>query len=67
MLLLPRVCEQVSLPQAVAMASRNPARAIGLEDRGEIAAGQRADLIRMHDRDGMPGVRAVWRAGERIA
>jgi len=67
MLLLPRVCEQVSLPQAVAMASRNPARAIGLEDRGEIAAGQRADLIRVHDRDGMPGVRAVWRAGERVA
>ena len=67
MLLLPRVCEEISLPQAVAMATRNPARAIGLQDRGEIAAGQRADLIRVHDRNGMPGVRAVWCAGERIA
>ncbi|WP_342634972.1 alpha-D-ribose 1-methylphosphonate 5-triphosphate diphosphatase [Dichotomicrobium thermohalophilum] len=67
MLLLPRLCEQISLPQAVAMATRNPARAIGLEDRGEIAAGQRADLVRVHDRDGMPGVRAVWCVGERIA
>ncbi len=67
MLLLPRVCEQISLPEAVAMATRNPARAIGLDDRGEIAAGQRADLVRVHDRDGMPGVRAVWCAGKRIA
>jgi len=67
MLLLPRVCERISLPEAVAMATRNPARAIGLDDRGEIAAGQRADLIRVHDRGGMPGVRAVWCAGERIA
>jgi len=67
MLLLPRVCPQISLPEAVAMATRNPARAIGLHDRGEVAAGQRADLIRVQDRDGMPGVRAVWCAGERIA
>ncbi|NBC87928.1 MAG: amidohydrolase family protein, partial [Alphaproteobacteria bacterium] len=67
MLLLPRVCAQIGLPEAVAMATRNPARAIGLDDRGEIATGQRADLVRVHDRNGMPGVRAVWCAGERIA
>jgi alpha-D-ribose 1-methylphosphonate 5-triphosphate diphosphatase len=67
MLMLPRVCERISLPQAVAMASRNPARAIGLEDRGEIAVGLRADLIRMHEHDGMPRLRGVWAAGERIA
>ena len=67
MLLLPRVCERISLPEAVAMATRNPARAIGLDDRGEIAVGQRADLIRVDDRGGLPGVRAVWCAGERIA
>ena len=58
---------RISLPQAVAMATRNPARAIGLEDRGEIAAGLRADLIRMHEHDGMPRLRGVWAAGERIA
>jgi len=67
MLLLPRLCSEISLPQAVATATRNPARAVGLEDRGEIAPGQRADLIRVRDREGMPGVRAVWCAGERIA
>jgi len=67
MLLLPRVCERISLPEAVAMASRNPARAIGLDDRGEIAPGLRADLIRVHDREGVPGLRGVWCAGERIA
>jgi len=67
MLLLPRLREQISLPEAVAMATRNPARAIGLEDRGEIAVGQRADLIRVHDRNGMSRVRAVWCMGERVA
>lgn len=67
MLLLPRVCEVVGLPQAVAMATRNPARAVGLDDRGAIAPGLRADLIRIHDQDGMPGLRAVWCGGERIA
>ncbi len=67
MLLLPHVCQKISLPQTVAMAARNPARAIGLVDRGEIADGLRADLIRVHDREGMPGVRAVWCGGERVA
>ncbi len=33
------------LPQAVACASFNPARRLGLGDRGEIALGKRADLV----------------------
>ena len=33
------------LPQAVACASFNPARRLGLDDRGEIALGKRADLV----------------------
>lgn len=32
------------LPGAVALATRNPAQALGLSDRGEIALGKRADL-----------------------
>ena len=36
-----------SLPQAVAMISLNPARATGLDDRGEIADGKRADLVQV--------------------
>lgn len=33
------------LPQAMACASFNPARRLGLRDRGEIALGKRADLV----------------------
>ncbi|MDB5749979.1 MAG: phnM [Ramlibacter sp.] len=54
-----------SLPRAVATVSRNPARAIGLADRGEIAAAQRADYIRVREVGGMPVVRGTWSRGER--
>ena len=56
----------MDLPAAVGLMSRNPARAVGLDDRGEIAIGQRADLVRVHMTEGLPVVRAVWRGGERI-
>jgi alpha-D-ribose 1-methylphosphonate 5-triphosphate diphosphatase len=56
----------ISLPQAVQLASLTPARAVGLGDRGEIAAGRRADLARVRAFEGAPVVRAVWRAGERV-
>jgi alpha-D-ribose 1-methylphosphonate 5-triphosphate diphosphatase len=61
----------LSLPEAVAMVSRNPAQSSGFTDRGEIKAGLRADLIRVH-RVVMPDgshhgvVRAVWRQGQRV-
>jgi len=61
----------LSLPEAVSMVSRNPAQASGFSDRGEIKAGLRADLIRVH-RVVMPDgshhgvVRAVWRQGQRV-
>ena len=57
----------VPLPGAVATVSRRPAAAIGLADRGEIAVGRRADLVRVRDADGLPVVREVWRLGRRIA
>ncbi len=63
--------ELMTLPQAVATVTRNPARATGLHDRGEIAPGQRADLVQMRLVD-LPGgarqavVRAVWREGRRV-
>ena len=56
----------VSLPQAVRLASLNPARAVGLNDRGEIAPGRRADLVRVRLVGEAPMVRAVWREGERV-
>jgi len=55
-----------TLPQAVAMISAAPARLVGLADRGSIAVGLRADLVRVRLHEGAPVVRQVWRAGERV-
>lgn len=58
----------LSLPEAIATVTVNPARMVGLADRGDIAPGQRADLIQVHRlADGTPFVRHTWRAGERVA
>ena len=54
-----------ALPKAVNTVSRNPAQAIGLADRGEIAPGKRADFIRVREVDAMPVLRGCWRKGER--
>lgn len=54
--------EGPTLAEAVALGSLRPAETFGLADRGEIATGKRADLIRVADRAG-PIVRAVWTAG----
>ncbi|MDP3898336.1 MAG: alpha-D-ribose 1-methylphosphonate 5-triphosphate diphosphatase [Mesorhizobium sp.] len=59
--------EAISLPQAVAMVSRNPAEAVGLTDRGEIAVGKRGDLVRVRLDSHVPVVRSVWREGRRVA
>ena len=54
-----------SLSKAVNTITRNPARAIGLHDRGEVAPGLRADLIRVKLSGDMPIVRSAWHQGER--
>jgi alpha-D-ribose 1-methylphosphonate 5-triphosphate diphosphatase len=54
------------LPEAVALVSLNPARMAGLDDRGAVSPGQRADLLRVRLHGGQPIVRQVWRAGERV-
>jgi alpha-D-ribose 1-methylphosphonate 5-triphosphate diphosphatase len=47
------------------LVSRNPARAAGLADRGEIAPGRRADLILVDDSDpALPCVVASYVAGQ---
>lgn len=54
--------------KALATVAATPARKVGLADRGEIAPGQRADLIRVARRtDGWPVPKEVWRQGLRIA
>ncbi len=55
-----------SVAQAIATVSLNPARAAGLEDRGEIAPGLRADLVQVKQLGGHAVVRAVWREGHRV-
>lgn len=53
---------QVSLTDALTMASLTPARFLGLDDqRGRIAAGYRADFVHLDD---ALNVRATWIAGE---
>jgi alpha-D-ribose 1-methylphosphonate 5-triphosphate diphosphatase len=59
--------QRIGLPQAIAMVTERPARMAGLDDRGRLEAGQRADLVRVRLHDGLPVVRQVWRAGERVA
>jgi alpha-D-ribose 1-methylphosphonate 5-triphosphate diphosphatase len=50
------------LPAAAAMASGNAARSAGLTDRGEIALGQRADLVVIEPGD-VHRIRATFRGG----
>ena len=57
----------MTLPRAVALASANPARAVGLEDRGEVAAGKRADFIRVREIEGVAVALGAWREGRRVA
>ena len=59
--------QRIGLPQAIAMSTDRPARMAGLDDRGRLDAGQRADLVRVRLHDGLAVVRQVWRAGERVA
>ncbi len=54
----------VTLPDAVRCASTTPAHLLGLDDRGEIAPGRRADLVALEPgADGAWHVASVWVAG----
>lgn len=66
--LLPERAENVTLATSIGMVSRRPAESAGLDDRGEIAIGKRADLVRVRRRPGdVPVVRSVWRQGKRVS
>lgn len=55
-----------SLPQAVSLASTTPAKSLSLVDRGQIAAGLKADLIRVSTGAEHPIVQAVWQSGKQV-
>ena len=56
-----------SLPRSVATVTGVVAAAVGLDDRGTIAPGKRADLVRVSLHSGFPVVRGVWVNGARVA
>jgi len=55
------------LPKAARTATLNPAHLVGLDDRGEIASGKRADFVRVRELNGVPVSMMTWREGRRIA
>lgn len=57
----------LSMPAAVALVTSGPARLAGLTDRGRIAPGLRADLLRVRRHEGLAAPIAVWRQGLRVA
>jgi alpha-D-ribose 1-methylphosphonate 5-triphosphate diphosphatase len=68
----------LGLAAGVKLVSGNPARAAGLDDRGSIAVGKRADLVRVRSHDlpatelhphgrRLPVVRGVYRQGIRVS
>ncbi len=63
---LARRIKGYGLPRAICAVSLNPARAAGILDRGAIAAGQAADLVRVRVAGDYPAVREVYRDGVRI-
>ncbi|MFK4810154.1 alpha-D-ribose 1-methylphosphonate 5-triphosphate diphosphatase [Devosia neptuniae] len=65
--ILPERVKGLSLSQALAMVTLNPAKAAGLEDRGQIAIGKRADLVRVRRAGPLPVVHGVWREGHRVS
>lgn len=65
--MLPQHVDGLALHEALATVTSNPARAAGLDDRGEIALGKRADLVRVRMVGHLPVVRGVWRQGVRVS
>jgi alpha-D-ribose 1-methylphosphonate 5-triphosphate diphosphatase len=63
---LARRIEGLGLPAALRTVTLHPARATGLADRGQIAAGLRADLARVRVVRDLPVVREVYCGGRRV-
>lgn len=56
----------LTLPAALALVTSKPAEAVGLNDRGRIAVGKRADLVWVRSAADLPIVRGVFVEGRRV-
>lgn len=56
-----------NMARGIATVTKAPADASGLTDRGRIALGERADLIRVKRIAGAPVVRGTWVQGNRVS
>ncbi len=55
------------LPRGIATVTKAPAEAVGLDDRGVLAVGRRADLMRFGVSGQVPLLRGVWSRGNQVA
>ncbi len=63
---MPGMVKGFELPDALRLVTLNPAKAAGLNDRGAMEVGRRADLVQVAQNNGQPVVRRVWREGRRV-
>jgi alpha-D-ribose 1-methylphosphonate 5-triphosphate diphosphatase len=66
-LMLADVPAMGGVPGAIRLVTKAPADTVGLRDRGEIAVGKRADLVRVDASRGVPVIREVLCSGARVA
>ena len=57
----------MSVPEAIALVTLNPVTMVGLSDRGSLASGLRADLVRVRMVGTTPVIQTVYRGGMRVA
>lgn len=56
-----------NLARGMRTVTATPAQAVGLTDRGTLALGQRADIIRFSIQDQTPVLQETWSAGKRVS
>jgi alpha-D-ribose 1-methylphosphonate 5-triphosphate diphosphatase len=56
----------IPLHRTIQFVTATPARLVGLDDRGSIEIGKRADLVRVKELENLPFPLTVWREGKRI-
>jgi alpha-D-ribose 1-methylphosphonate 5-triphosphate diphosphatase len=58
--------QDIPLHEALKTVTLHPAQLVGLNDRGSIALGKRADLVRVRQVENIPLPLMIWRQGERV-